>query len=121
MTGLRKETLLDGSHLFTEFKGALTEQYVLEQLKTIKDLRTYYWSNDSGNAEIDFILDTGDDIFPLEVKAEENLQSKSLKVYRDKYNPKTAVRTSMSGYKKEENLLNLPLYAITEIAEQIKT
>jgi len=115
MAGLGKETLLEGNQLFKEFKGALTEQYVLEQLVSIKGVRTCYWSNDAGNAEVDFVLDTGRDILPLEVKAEENLQSKSLKVYREKYSPTTTVRVSMANYRKEASLLNLPLYAISEI------
>ena len=110
-----EETLLEGNQLFKEFKGALTEQYVLEQLVSIKGVRTCYWSNDAGNAEVDFVLDTGRDILPLEVKAEENLQSKSLKVYREKYSPTTTVRVSMANYRKEASLLNLPLYAIGEI------
>ena len=113
MTRLRQDTLLDGNELFKEFKGALTEQYVLQQLKTLKNIDTYYWTNDRGNAEIDFLVDNGSDIIPLEVKAEVNLQAKSLKAYRDKFNPSISVRTSMTDYKKEDWLVNLPLYAIS--------
>ena len=113
MTRLRQDTLLDGNELFREFKGALTEQYVLQQLKTLKNIDTYYWTNDRGNAEIDFLVDNGSDIIPLEVKAEVNLQAKSLKAYRDKFNPSISVRTSMTDYKKEDWLVNLPLYAIS--------
>ena len=115
MVRLKQDTLLDGNLLFKEFKGALTEQYVLQQLKTIKGLQTYYWSNDRGNAEIDFVVDTGIEILPIEVKAEVNLQAKSLKAYRDKFNPPICIRTSMADYKKEDWLLNLPLYAISEL------
>lgn len=115
MVRLKQDTLLDGNLLFKEIKGALTEQYVLQQLKTIKGLQTYYWSNDRGNAEIDFVVDTGDVILPIEVKAEVNLQAKSLKAYRDKFNPPKCIRTSMTDYKKEEWLINLPLYAISEL------
>ena len=120
MVRIRQDTLLDGNMLFKEFKGALTEQYVLQQLKTIKGLQDYYWSNDRGNAEIDFVVDTGNDVVPIEVKAEVNLQAKSLKAYKDKFNPKISIRTSMSDYKKEDWLLNLPLYAINEVVEQIQ-
>jgi len=117
MVRLRQDTLLNGNELFKEFKGALTEQYVLQQLKTLKNMETYYWTNDRGSAEIDFVLDNGTDIIPLEVKAEVNLQAKSLKTYRDKFHPGTSVRTSMADYKEEDWLVNLPLYAIEFIGE----
>lgn len=115
MTGLRQQTLLDGNDLFVEFKGALTEQFVMQQLATIPQLNTYYYTNDRGSCEIDFVIDTGQTIIPVEVKAEENLRAKSLRSYHDKFQPEIAIRTSMSDYRKEEWLLNLPLYAIEEI------
>jgi predicted AAA+ superfamily ATPase len=112
MTRLRQDVLLDGNALFAEFKGALTEQYVLQQLKTLSDTGIYYWANERNTSEIDFLLDRGNAVMPLEVKAEVNLQSKSLKAFADKYHPDLSVRTSMSDYKRENQLLNLPLYAI---------
>lgn len=115
MTGLRQRTLLDGDDLFIEFKGALTEQYVCQQLKTIDDLGIYYYTNDRGSCEIDFVVDTGEQIVPIEVKAETNLRAKSLKTYRERFEPELSVRTSMADYKKEDWLLNLPLYAIENI------
>lgn len=115
MTGLRQRTLLDGDDLFVEFKGALTEQYVCQQLKTIEDLGIYYYTNDRGSCEIDFVVDTGEQIVPIEVKAETNLRAKSLKTYRERFEPELSVRTSMADYKKEDWLLNLPLYAIEQI------
>lgn len=81
MAGLHQRTLLEGNNLFVEFKGALTEQYVCQQLKTIKDMGIYYYTNDRGTCEVDFIVDTGEKIVPLEVKAITNLRSKSLKTY----------------------------------------
>ena len=114
---LGQTVLLEGDRLFNEFKGALTEQYVLQQLKTVKELGTYYWTNDRGSAEIDFLLDTGTEVIPVEVKAEKNLKAKSLKTYCEKFKPKTAVRTSMSDYKKEDWLTNIPLWAIEIIAK----
>lgn len=117
MTGLRQRTLLDGNDLFMEFKGALTEQYVCQQLKTIDDLGVYYYTNDRGTCEIDFIIDTGEQVVPVEVKAEVNLKAKSLKTYREKYGPEISVRTSMADYKKETWLVNLPLYAVEEICK----
>ncbi|HBW73397.1 MAG TPA: ATPase [Ruminococcaceae bacterium] len=115
MTGLRQRTLLDGDDLFVEFKGALTEQYVCQQLKTIEDLGIYYYTNDRGSCEIDFVVDTSEQIVPIEVKAETNLRAKSLKTYRERFEPELSVRTSMADYKKEDWLLNLPLYAIEQI------
>ena len=118
MTGLRQRTLLDGDDLFVEFKGALTEQYVCQQLKTIEDLGVYYYTNDRGSCEIDFVVDTGEQIVPIEVKAETNLRAKSLKTYRERFEPELSVRTSMADYKKEDWLVNLPLYAIKNIAAE---
>ena len=115
MTGLRQHTLLDGNALFTEFKGALTEQYVCQQLRTIDDIGVYYYTNDRGSCEVDFVLDVGGQIVPMEVKAEVNLKAKSLKTYREKFNPQISIRTSMADYKKEDWLVNLPLYAVGEI------
>jgi hypothetical protein len=115
MTGLRQAVLLDGNDLFKEFKGALTEQFVLQQLITLTGIDAYYWSAESGTAEVDFIIDNGSEIIPLEVKAAENLQAKSLKVYREKFNPKRSIRSSMADYKKEDRLLNLPLWAVETI------
>lgn len=117
MAGLRQRTLLDGNDLFIEFKGALTEQYVCQQLKTIEDLGVYYYTNDRGSCEIDFIVDTGEQVIPVEVKAETNLRAKSLKTYQEKFAPEIAVRTSMADFKKEDRLVNLPLYAVEQIAE----
>lgn len=119
MVGLNQRTLLEGNELFVEFKGALTEQYVLQQLKTLKDISVYYYTNERNTAEIDFLIDNGECAIPVEVKAETNLKAKSLKAYCEKYSPQTAVRASMSDYKKEEWLVNLPLYAISEIQKVI--
>lgn len=115
MVGLKQGVLLDGNELFKEFKGALTEQYVLQELKTMKDISTYYWTADRGTAEVDFVIDNGDDVFPVEVKAEINLQAKSLKVYREKFHPMKSIRTSMADYRDEGWLLNLPLWALENI------
>ncbi len=115
MTGLHQRTLLDGNALFVEFKGALTEQYVCQQLKTLTDLELCYYTNDRGSCEVDFVVDTGGRVMPLEVKAETNLRAKSLKTYREKFSPELAIRTSMADYRKEDGLVNLPLYAIGQI------
>lgn len=114
MTGLRQRTLLEGNTLFSEFKGALTEQYVLQQLITVPRLNTYYYTNDRGSCEIDFLVDDGNYVIPVEVKAEINLRAKSLKTYKDKFHPELSVRTSMADYRREDWLLNMPLYMIEE-------
>lgn len=118
MTDLSAQTLLEGDEIFTEFKGALTEQYVLEELKN-RHLYAAYWSRDKGSqAEVDFIVQLDDLIVPIEVKAEENLQSKSLRVYRDKCKPSYVVRTSLSNYRKDDWLTNIPLYMISQIDDK---
>ena len=117
MAGLDQETLLDGSGLFVEFKGALTEQYVCQQLKAIDDLSIYYYTNDRGSCEIDFIVENGNKNIPVEVKAEVNLKAKSLRTYKDRFAPEISVRSTMADYKKEDWLINLPLYAISQIKE----
>jgi predicted AAA+ superfamily ATPase len=104
------KTLLEGNRIFEEFKGALTEQYVLQEMIS-SGITPFYWNSD-GKAEVDFVFKHESDVFPLEVKAEENLQSKSLKVYSEKYNPTFALRTSMRDYRRESWLMNIPLYAI---------
>lgn len=116
MAGLNPRTLLNGNDLFVEFKGALTEQYVCQQLKTMENLNIYYYTNERGSCEIDFVVDTGEQIIPVEVKAETNLRAKSLKTYHDKFSPAISVRTSMADFKKEDWLINVPLYAVTQIA-----
>jgi predicted AAA+ superfamily ATPase len=110
-SGLEVGTLLDGNRLFTEFKGALTEQYVAQELISA-GLVPHYWSNPDGKSEVDFVLETRGTVIPLEVKAAENLQAKSLKVYHEKFSPTRCVRTSMSDYRREPWLVNVPLYAI---------
>lgn len=112
MGDIDAKTLLEGNKIFSEFKGALTEQYVLQQLISYDEFVIFYWSADRSTAEVDFIIQNGGLVIPLEVKAEENLQAKSLKVYVEKFNPEVSIRTSMSDYRKQEWLINLPLYAI---------
>lgn len=115
MTDLQANTIIDGNRIFEEFKGAIAEQYVLQQFKTIKDLPVFYWSNETSRAEIDFVIQIKSDVVPVEVKAERNLQAKSLKVYMEKFKPNYAIRTSMADYKKTDNLIDLPLYVIEKI------
>lgn len=115
MGNIDAKTLLEGNAIFSEFKGALTEQYVFQQLNSANEYVIYYWSAERSSAEIDLIVQYNSLIVPIEVKAEENLQAKSLKVYVEKFSPKMAVRTSMSDFRKQDWLTNLPLYAISEL------
>lgn len=118
MAGLSSRVLLEGNAAFIEFKGALAEQYVLTQLQN-SGAGIYYYTNTAGSCEIDFLLDTGEAVVPVEVKAETNLRAKSLKAFREKYSPSVSVRTSLSDYKREEGLLNIPLYAAELIPREI--
>jgi predicted AAA+ superfamily ATPase len=112
MSNLKAKTLIDGNMLFTEHKGALTEQFVFQQLNLIEDLPVYYFSPDS-HMEIDFVIQNEDDeIIPIEVKAEENLKAKSLRTYCAKYKSEKAIRTSLSDYRQESWMTNVPLYVI---------
>jgi len=115
MVGLSQRTLLNGNDLFVEFKGALTEQYVLQQLILNQDMGVYYYTNERNTCEVDFVVDTGEDIIPIEVKAEINLKAKSLRTYMEKFEPTLAVRTSMADYRKEDNLVDLPLYVVESV------
>ena len=119
MTDLQADTIIDGNRIFEEFKGAIAEQYVLQQFKTIKDLPVFYWSNETSRAEIDFVIQIKSDVVPVEVKAERNLQAKSLKVYIEKFKPNYAIRTSMADYKKTNSLIDIPMYAIEIIKEEL--
>jgi predicted AAA+ superfamily ATPase len=119
MTDLDSRTLLSGNILFTEFKGAFTEQYVFQQLRSCEKFPVFYWSAERSTSEVDFLIQHEGSFIPLEVKAEENLQAKSLKVFRDKFNPKISIRLSMSDYRKQDWLINLPLYAISILPETI--
>ncbi len=112
------KTLLEGNRLFNEFKGALTEQYVFQQLQ-VQQFQPFYWATDKSTAEVDFLLQYQQEIYPIEVKAEENLKAKSLKVYSDKFKPPIALRFSMSDYRVQDWLVNVPLYALDNMDKKL--
>lgn len=114
MSDLDAHSILEGNELFTEFKGALTEQYVYQQIVAETEYTPYYFSASSHN-EIDFLVQKEGEVMPVEVKAEENVKAKSLRAYCDKYKPSHAVRTSMSGYREQDWMTNLPLYAVQNL------
>lgn len=111
-TNLDVRILLEGANIFTEFKGAMTEQFVLQELMANEDIEIGYWANKNGNAEVDFIIQICSKLIPVEVKAGENLRSRSLFFYNEKYSPELCIRTSLADYKKTENLYDIPLYMI---------
>jgi uncharacterized protein len=118
MADLDPRILLDKNNIMTEFKGALTEQFVCQQLQTKHIAQLFYWSAERATSEIDFVIQQQNEIIPIEVKAEENLQAKSLKVYMDKYKPKKAWRSSMSKYRQVSELTNVPLYALAHFVDE---
>lgn len=108
-------SILDGNAIFVEFKGALTEQYVHQQLVADTEYTPYYFTETKSEGEIDFVIQKGRKIIPIEVKAEENLRAKSLRVYCKKYMPEIAIRTSMSDYREQDWMINVPLWMISTI------
>lgn len=119
MAKIDSKTIIEGNEIFVEFKGSLAEQFVLTEIKTNIDTPIFYWSAEKGIAELDYIIQLNGHNIPIEVKASENLQAKSLKVFVNKYNTKINIRTSMSDYRKEEWLINIPLYLIGNIKNVI--
>ena len=119
MSNLQAQTILLGDSLFQEFKGSLTEQYVLQQLLSEEKLNVCYWANDSGSAEVDFLVEFSGKIVPLEVKATENLQAKSLKTFAQKNPEIHCYRTSLSNFKQESWVTNIPLYGLINLKERV--
>ena len=115
MSNLPAHILLDGSAMFTDFKGALTEQYVLQQLMADDRLSVYYWSADNSRGELDFLVQRGSDILPVEVKAEENLKAKSLRSFVERNPALHGVRLSMSPYREQDWMTNYPLYSVQAV------
>ena len=114
-SALEAKTILEGNAMFTEFKGALTEQFVCQEMKHFKDAVIAYWTNESATAEADFVLQLKNEIIPVEVKSSINLKAKSLMIYREKFNPKTEIRTSLASFNKQGSLFDIPLFAIGEL------
>jgi uncharacterized protein len=112
MCSLDVQTLIEEDRIFTEFKGALTEQYVMQQLRVHSDRVIGYWTNDRSTSEVDFVYQEKGNVIPVEVKSGENLKAKSFKFFCDKYHPVKAIRTSAAFYKEEAWMTNLPLYAL---------
>lgn len=114
MSELDVKSLLEGNRVFVEFKGAMSEQYVLQQLLTT-EYTPYYYSNEQSRNEIDFLIQVNSDIVPIEVKAEENVYSKSLRAFMDKFKSEYAIRFSMNNYIKQNKIINIPLWNVSGI------
>lgn len=112
LAGLDAKTIIEGNQIFEEFKGALAEQYVMQQLKLKSDRILGYWTNDRSTSEIDFLIQEGGEVIPMEVKSGINTKAKSFKQFCDEHQPATAIRASLLDCKKEDWLTNVPLYAI---------
>jgi len=110
-SNLSPHIIIDGDVLFTEFKGALTGNYVAQELIATKSQEPYYWTSE-GIAEVDFLLEEDHAIYPLEVKSGESQKKKSLLVYGQKYAPSKLIRTSPMNVKHDGDLYNYPLYLI---------
>lgn len=115
LSELEAESILDGNDIFVEFKGALTEQYVLQQLISDTRYTPYYFGTEKATFEQDFLVQRGKDIVPIEVKAGDNIRSQSLKAYCDKYHPNKAVRFSTLKYIDQGWMENIPLYAVCNL------
>ena len=115
LSELTAESILEGNDIFVEFKGALTEQYVLQQLISDTEYTPYYFGTEKSTFEQDFLIQKGKNVIPIEVKAEGNTRSQSLKVYCDKYHPEKAVRFSTLNYMDQGWMVNIPLYAVCNL------
>lgn len=116
---LDARSVVEGNRIFTEFKGALTEQFVQQELRAVVGVTPFFWAEPGSRAEVDFIAELNGDVVPIEVKAETNLRAKSLRVFRDKYSPKVSVRTSLAGYAVNDGLIDIPLYAMSALRNVI--
>lgn len=104
--------ILIGSNIFEEYKGAFTELYALQQLQYRFADKVYYYSGDNSKIEVDFIVAYNSQVYPLEIKAEDNVKGKSLKLFREQNNLPLAIRFSMCRFRRQDNLVNIPLYCI---------
>ncbi|MDX8431647.1 MAG: AAA family ATPase [Candidatus Algichlamydia australiensis] len=111
-SNLNAKTILDGNRMFTEFKGALTENFIAQELIPSRRHNLYYWKS-SGTAEIDFLLECDHEIYPLEVKSGTSPKKKSLLVYADKYAPERLCRATLMNLKIDGKIANFPLYLVS--------
>lgn len=120
MAHLAPSAFGEGNRLFTEFKGALTENYVLQSLMNQFEVVPRYWSQANLPYEVDFLIQRENDVIPVEVKAERNLRSRSLKKYKELFGDQVRlrVRFSLENLKLDDDLLNIPLF-MAEQADRV--
>lgn len=111
-SGLAPQVVLDGSRVFVEYKGALTEQFVQQEMRATWNVLPFTWAPADSTAEVDFLIELDGEVVPIDVKAERNLKAKSLGIYRAKFSPKRAIRTSLASRKSENGLEDIPLYVL---------
>lgn len=119
-SGLDLKTIVGDTRLFEEFKGALTEQYVCQQLVATRKLTPRYWSAENSSGEVDFVYDYAGEVVPVEVKAETNLRGKSLSSFAKKYGIDKSLRLSLAGFKDQDWVANVPLYAANLLPEVLQ-
>lgn len=112
--GLDTKTLIDGNRIFTEFKGAMAEQFVMQELCTVAPDYLGYWTNERSTSEVDFVLQKDGLIIPIEVKSGENLRSRSFTLFCENFKPDRAVKTSALPFCDNGKILNIPLYGIAK-------
>lgn len=119
LSGLSPRVVIEGSRIFEEFKGALTEQYVCQELRLFDRLQSMYYWTSASTAEVDFVFSDGMNVYPLEVKAGVTMNAKSLKVYNERYSPGRQFRTSLLPYGVNGNVVNIPLYMLFVLESEL--
>ena len=117
--GLSAATLIEGNRIMTEFKGALTEQYVMQELKTLNLDYIGYWTNERSTSEVDFVIQKENSVIPIEVKSGENLRSRSFTLFCQNFSPDKALKTSALPYREDKTVLNVPLYGISAVMKSL--
>jgi len=112
LCGLDAATLVQGSEFFLQYKGAMTEQFVLQELRCKENIEIHYWTPDESRAEIDFVVQHKGEVIPIEVKAEKHLKAKSIGIYVKQNHPSNVIRTSLAPYQKGDIVTDIPLYAL---------
>ena len=123
LSGVAPKVILEGSKIFEEFKGALTEQFVGQELQLFKRLQTHYYWTSTSKAEVDFLVSDGMEVYPLEAKAGFTMNAKSLKSYKKRYSStKWCLRTSLLPYERNEEagIINIPLYMLFALEEELR-
>jgi len=117
--GLSAAALIEGNRIMTEFKGALTEQYVMQELKTLNLDYIGYWTNERSTTEVDFVIQKENSVIPIEVKSGENLRSRSFTLFCQNFSPDKALKTSALPYREDKTVLNVPLYGISAVMKNL--